>query len=79
MKRLIYMAVINRKHLAAAAQGVPYWLLSATLLRKYPDWIEPYMTKKEQCYGTLEHSQRIRQLQNKKTGQFFCPILWKLD
>lgn len=44
MKRLIYVAGVNRRHLAAAAQEVPAWLLSATLLRKYPGWIEQYMT-----------------------------------
>lgn len=43
MIRTIYVAGVNRKHLAAAAENVPYWLLSATLLRKYPSWIEPYM------------------------------------
>lgn len=43
--RTIYFAGINRKHLASAADGVPYWLLSATLLRKYPGWIESYMTR----------------------------------
>ncbi|WP_317957217.1 hypothetical protein [Paenibacillus chitinolyticus] len=36
---------MNRKHLAAAAQEVSAWLLSATLLRKYPGWIDQYMTK----------------------------------
>jgi hypothetical protein len=39
------MAGVNRKHLAKAAESIPYWLLSATLLRKYPSWIEQYMTK----------------------------------
>lgn len=45
INRLIYVAGVNRKHLAAAAQEVPAWLLSATLVRKYPSWIEQYMTK----------------------------------
>lgn len=43
MKRIIYVAGVNRKHLAEQARNVPYWLLSATLLRKYPSWIESYM------------------------------------
>lgn len=43
MKRIIYVAGINRKHLAAAAQDVPYWLLSVTLLRKYPNWLAQYL------------------------------------
>ncbi|MFB5761128.1 hypothetical protein [Paenibacillus medicaginis] len=43
MKRIIYVAGVNRKHLAEQASSVPYWLLSATLLRKYPSWLEPYM------------------------------------
>lgn len=45
MQRLIYVAGVNRKHLAAAAQSVPAWLLSSTLLRKYPGWVEQYMTR----------------------------------
>ncbi|WP_201009061.1 hypothetical protein [Paenibacillus glycanilyticus] len=44
MKRLIYVAGVNRKHLASAAATIPAWLLSATLLRRYPGWIEQYMT-----------------------------------
>lgn len=43
MERIIYVAGVNRKHLAEQASSVPYWLLSATLLRKYPSWLEPYM------------------------------------
>lgn len=43
MKRIIYVAGVNRKHLAEQASSVPYWLLSATLLRKYPSWLELYM------------------------------------
>ncbi|MDQ0091638.1 hypothetical protein J2T12_005078 [Paenibacillus anaericanus] len=43
MKRIIYVAGVNRKHLAEQANSVPYWLLSATLLRKYPTWLEPYL------------------------------------
>lgn len=43
MRRIIYVAGVNRKHLAEQASGVPYWLLSATLLRKYPSWLEPYL------------------------------------
>lgn len=39
MKRIIYVAGVNRKHLAEAADSVPYWLLSATLLRNYPSWL----------------------------------------
>src|SRR5690606_38940670 len=45
LKRLIYVAGVNRKHLAVAAQSVPAWLLSATLVRKYPSWLEQYMTR----------------------------------
>lgn len=47
MKRIIYVAGVNRKHLAEQASSIPYWLLSATLLRKYPSWIEPYMRNRE--------------------------------
>ncbi|KPV60745.1 hypothetical protein QJ48_04275 [Paenibacillus sp. A3] len=43
MKRIIYVAGVNRKHLAAAASSIPYWLLSATLLRKYPTWLAQHM------------------------------------
>lgn len=43
MQRIIYVAGVNRKHLAEQASVCPYWLLSASLLRKYPSWIEPYM------------------------------------
>jgi hypothetical protein len=43
VKRIIYVAGVNRKHLAEQANSVPYWLLSATLLRKYPSWLESYM------------------------------------
>jgi hypothetical protein len=43
VKRIIYVAGINRKHLAAHMDKIPYWLLSATLLRKYPAWIDLYM------------------------------------
>jgi hypothetical protein len=39
MVRTIYIAGVNRKHLAEAANTVPYWLLSATLLRNYPSWL----------------------------------------
>ncbi len=39
MERIIYVAGVNRKHLADAADSVPYWLLSATLLRNYPSWL----------------------------------------
>ncbi|EHQ63649.1 hypothetical protein PDENDC454_04259 [Paenibacillus dendritiformis C454] len=46
MRRIIYVAGVNRKHLAEAASVCPYWLLSATLLRKYPSWIEPYMRRR---------------------------------
>lgn len=46
MKRTIYVAGVNRKHLAEAAGICPYWLLSATLLRKYPSWLEPYMRER---------------------------------
>jgi hypothetical protein len=45
MNRIIYVAGVNRKHLAAsAASNVPYWLLSVTLLRKYPSWLSGYIT-----------------------------------
>lgn len=46
MKRIIYVAGVNRKHLAAAADSVPYWLLSATLLRKYPSWLASCLSKR---------------------------------
>lgn len=48
MIRTIYVAGVNRKNLAEKAAEVPFWLLSATLLRKYPSWIEQYMTKERQ-------------------------------
>lgn len=43
MMRQIYVAGVNRKHLAAAAAHIPYWLLSATLVRKYPSWLAGYL------------------------------------
>lgn len=43
MKRCIYVAGVNRKHLAAAANDCPYWLLSVTLLRKCPSWLGGYL------------------------------------
>lgn len=43
MLRHIYVAGVNRKHLAAAADVCPYWLLSVTLLRKCPSWLAGYM------------------------------------
>lgn len=43
MKRTIYVAGINRKHLAAQASSIPYWLLSVTLLRKYPSWLHQHV------------------------------------
>lgn len=45
MNRTIYVAGVNRKHLAAAVEHIPYWLLSVTLLRRYPSWLSQYMTK----------------------------------
>jgi len=45
MQRSIYVAGVNRKHLAKQAELVPYWLLSSTLLRKYPSWIDGYLTR----------------------------------
>lgn len=47
MKRIIYVAGVNRKHLAEQASKVPYWLLSATLLRRYPSWLESYMQNRD--------------------------------
>jgi hypothetical protein len=46
MKRFIYVAGVNRKHLAAAANECPYWLLSVTLLRKYPSWLTGYLQRR---------------------------------
>lgn len=43
MKRIIYVAGVNRKNLAAQASSVPYWLLSVTLLRKYPNWLAQHL------------------------------------
>jgi hypothetical protein len=40
VKQIIYVAGMNRKHLAEQASSVPFWLLSATLLRKYPPRLE---------------------------------------
>jgi hypothetical protein len=40
------MAGVNRKHLAAQADRCPYWLLSVTLLRKYPNWLSNYLTNR---------------------------------
>jgi len=47
MNRTIYVAGVNRKHIAAAADRVPYWLLSATLLRKYPAWLSGYLSRRK--------------------------------
>lgn len=46
MNRIIYVAGVNRKHLAEQASSVPYWLLSVTLLRKYPDWLAQHLNKR---------------------------------
>lgn len=46
MKRIIYVAGVNRKNLAIQASGVPYWLLSVTLLRKYPTWLDQHLQKR---------------------------------
>lgn len=43
MNRTIYVAGVNRKNLAAQASSVPYWLLSVTLLRKYPNWLSQHL------------------------------------
>lgn len=43
MNRTIYVAGVNRKHLGVQASGVHNWLLSCTLLRKYPSWVDQYM------------------------------------
>lgn len=58
INRLIYLAGVNRKHLAVAAEEVPAWLLSVTLLRKYPSWLESYLTKHRSVRwdpGTFSH------------------------
>jgi hypothetical protein len=47
MKRIIYVAGVNRKNLAVQASSVPYWLLSVTLLRKYPTWLDQYLTNRK--------------------------------
>ena len=46
MRRIIYAAGVNRKHLAVAIDNMPYWLLSATLLRKYPSWLANYLNRR---------------------------------
>jgi len=46
MKRTIYVAGINRKHLAVQASSIPYWLLSVTLLRKYPSWLQQHLSNR---------------------------------
>lgn len=43
VNRIIYVAGVNRKHLAQQASSVPYWLLSVTLLRKYPNWLAQHL------------------------------------
>lgn len=54
MKRTIYVAGVNRKHLAAAAAVCPYWLLSVTLLIKQglslPEWLLPYLKDRHLLY-----------------------------
>ncbi|WP_438446843.1 hypothetical protein [Gorillibacterium sp. sgz5001074] len=47
MKRIIYVAGVNRKHLAQQADHVPFWLLSATLLRRYPSWLAQYVQNRK--------------------------------
>jgi hypothetical protein len=46
MNRIIYVAGVNRKNLAVQASSVPYWLLSVTLLRKYPTWLDQHLAKR---------------------------------
>lgn len=46
MNRIIYVAGVNRKHLANAVSHIPYWLLSVTLLRKYPTWLDQHVAKR---------------------------------
>lgn len=46
MNRIIYVAGVNRKNLANQASSVPYWLLSVTLLRKYPDWLAQHLNNR---------------------------------
>jgi hypothetical protein len=46
MRRTIYVAGVNRKHLAKQADSVPYWLLSVTLLRKYPTWLDQHLANR---------------------------------
>lgn len=41
------MAGINRKHLAAYADPCPYWLLSVTLIRKYPTWLSNHLANRK--------------------------------
>ncbi|PWK03949.1 hypothetical protein [Tumebacillus permanentifrigoris] len=54
MKRTIYVAGVNRKHLAAAASSCRFWLLSVTLIRKrggeIPDWLRPYHADPERRF-----------------------------
>lgn len=46
MNRIIYVAGVNRKNLALQASSVPYWLLSVTLLRKYPTWLDQHLANR---------------------------------
>jgi hypothetical protein len=49
VRRIIYVAGVNTRPLAKAADGVPYWLLSVTLLRRkngLPSWIHSYLHRR---------------------------------
>lgn len=46
MNRVIYVAGVNRRHMAEQVDECPFWLLSATLLRKYPSWLSSYISKR---------------------------------
>lgn len=50
MRREIYVAGINTRPLASAAAELPFWLLSATLLRRanggMPEWIQPMLYRR---------------------------------
>lgn len=45
MNRIIYVAGVNRIAIAKTADIVPDWLLSVTLLRNYPHWLQHYLGK----------------------------------
>ncbi|QDA30237.1 hypothetical protein [Paenibacillus polymyxa] len=46
MKRTIYVSGLTTKSLAHQARVIPYWLLRVSELRRYPEWLDPYVTNR---------------------------------